>query len=183
MRYSPQHKEATRERLLKATGAVVKGKGFSATGIDELMAAAGLTSGAFYAHFRTKGDLLEAIVEQELQRSIELFSNKTFEQRIASIESYLSPAHVEHPASGCAIPALAPEIARASAATQHTYEQGVLELKQQLSNLVSDDAKAWSIMSQMIGAVMIARAIPSPATREALLSGVKQQIVAQIQAP
>jgi TetR/AcrR family transcriptional repressor of nem operon len=54
MRYSPEHKEETRARLLKTTGSLVKKKGFAATGVDGLMAAAELTSGAFYSHFRSK---------------------------------------------------------------------------------------------------------------------------------
>ena len=112
MRYSSEHKEETRTRLLKATGALVKEKGFAATGVDGLMAAAELTSGAFYSHFRSKSDLLEAIVESELKRSTDLFSNKSLEQGIAAIEGYLSQAHVEHPESGCVVPSLAPEIAR-----------------------------------------------------------------------
>ena len=76
MRYSTEHKEGTRQRLLAKTGALVKKKGFAATGVDGLMAAAGLTSGAFYAHFRSKSELLEAIIANELKRSGELFSNK-----------------------------------------------------------------------------------------------------------
>ena len=66
MRYAPEHKEGTRARLVKATGALAKRQGFSGTGIDGLMAAAGLTSGAFYAHFRSKNELLEAIVDNAL---------------------------------------------------------------------------------------------------------------------
>lgn len=176
MRYSPTHKEETRARLLKTTGSLVKEKGFAATGVDSLMAAAELTSGAFYSHFRSKSDLLEAIVENEFQRSIELFSNKSLEQGIEAIEGYLSSAHVAHPESGCLVPSLAPEIARASESTQHKFEQGVVELKNQIEILTKDDAKAWSILVQLIGAVMVARGIPSEQTRSTLLKAVDRQV-------
>ena len=76
MRYTPEHKDKTRARLLAVGGSVAKKNGFGSTGVDSLMAAVGLTSGAFYAHFRSKAELLEAIVDQELGRSIEWFANK-----------------------------------------------------------------------------------------------------------
>lgn len=176
MRYSSDHKEGTRTRLLKATGALVKKQGFAATGVDRLTAAAGLTSGAFYSHFSSKSELLEAIIENELRRSIALFSNKPLDAILPVIEGYLSQAHVAHPESGCAVPSLAPEIARASESTQRVFERGVIEIKEQIRNLVKDDAKAWSIIAQLAGAVMIARGMPSEQAREALLKGVSQQV-------
>ncbi len=141
MRYAPEHKEGTRARLVQATGALAKRQGFSGTGIDGLMAAAGLTSGAFYAHFRSKNELLEAIVDNELQRSVALFAQQSPAKAMKVIEGYLSPAHVAHPESGCAVPALAPEIARADAATQQAFERGVLALKEQLRTLTGDCQK------------------------------------------
>ncbi len=176
MRYSPEHKEGARARLIEATGALVKKNGFASTGVDGLMAAAGLTSGAFYSHFRSKSELLEAIVENELQRSSTLFAHPSVAQSVKAIEAYLSQAHVAHPESGCAIPSLTPEIARAGEATQRVFEDGMLRLKAQISQLVKDDAKAWSIMAQLVGAVMVARGLPSEQTRQALLQGVTQQV-------
>lgn len=176
MRYSAEHKTVTRARLLEKTGALIKKHGYAASGVDGLMSAAEMTSGAFYSHFRSKSELLEAVTEHELKRSIELFSNKSPEQGIAAIEAYLNIAHVAHPELGCIVPSLAPEIARANESTQRIFEEGVLVLKDQIKNLVKEDANAWSVMAQLIGAVMIARALPSEEVREALLSGVKHQV-------
>ncbi len=176
MRYSAEHKAVTRVRLLEKTGALIKKQGFAASGVDGLMSAAEMTSGAFYSHFRSKSELMEAVTEHELKRSIALFSNKSPEQGMAAIDAYLDKAHVAHPESGCIVPSLAPEIARANESTQRIFEDGVVALKDQIKNLVKDDAKAWSIMAQLIGAVMIARALPSKEAREALLDGVKLQV-------
>ena len=176
MRYSPEHKQGTRARLLDVTGALIKKQGFAATGVDGLMAAAGLTSGAFYSHFRSKSELFEAVVDSELKNSIGLFSNTTLEQGLAAVESYLSPAHVTHPESGCVVPALAPEIARASDSTKLCFERGVLGLMDQIRKRVDNDAQAWSILSQLVGAVMVARGLPSEKHRKALLKGVNQEV-------
>lgn len=176
MRYAPTHKEEARARLVEATGALAKQKGFSATGVDSLMAAAGMTSGAFYAHFRSKNELLESIVQNELQRSAQLFAAPTRAQALKVLRGYLSNAHVEHPESGCAVPALAPEIARAGASTQQVFEQGVAELQARFRDLVGDDAKAWALLAQLVGAVTVARALPPGATRSALLDGAARQV-------
>jgi AcrR family transcriptional regulator len=176
MRYSPDHKEGARARLVEATGAHVKKNGFAATGVDGLMAAAGLTSGAFYSHFRSKSELLEVIIENELKRSIALFSNKSGEEAMSVIEGYLSLAHVEHPESGCAVPSLASEISRASASAQAVFEDGMVALKKQIEYVVKDDAKAWSIIAQLVGAVMIARGMPSKQIQSDLLKGVTEQV-------
>ena len=54
MRYSAEHKQQTREKLLHSSGALAKAGGFATTGVDGLMKAIGLTGGAFYSHFPSK---------------------------------------------------------------------------------------------------------------------------------
>ena len=54
VRYGKQHKQATRRRILEAAGRRFKRDGIDGAGIATLMADAGLTNGAFYAHFDSK---------------------------------------------------------------------------------------------------------------------------------
>lgn len=183
MRYARTHKEDTRARLLTATGALSKRQGFASTGVDGLMAAAGLTSGAFYAHFRSKGELLQAIVDHELQRSGKLFAGKSRKQLLRIVEGYLSAAHVAQPAAGCAIPALAAEVARADEATRQRFEQGVAALQDSMATCTASESEAWSVVAQLVGAVALARAMPTDALREALLQGVLANVQRALQAP
>lgn len=180
MRYPTTHKQDTRARLLKTTGALAKRQGFAGTGVDGLMAAAGLTSGAFYSHFRSKSELLEAIVHNELQRSGKLFHGKSRKQLLRIVEGYLSPAHIEQPETGCAIPALAGEVARANDATRLAFEQGVVALKDSMATATGSEAEAWSVVAQLVGAVALARAMPSAEVREALLEGVLGSVREQL---
>jgi TetR/AcrR family transcriptional repressor of nem operon len=53
-RYGKQHKQATRQRILETAGRRLKRDGIDGAGIATLMADAGLTNGAFYAHFASK---------------------------------------------------------------------------------------------------------------------------------
>ena len=183
MRYPSTHKQDTRARLLKTTGALAKRQGFASTGVDGLMAAAGLTSGAFYSHFKSKGDLLEAIVQNELQRSGKLFHGKSRKQLLRIVEGYLSPTHITQPETGCAIPALAGEVARANDATRQMFEQGVVALKDSMATATASEGEAWAVVAQLVGAVELARAMPSEEMREALLKGVLGCVREQLKGP
>lgn len=68
MLYRTRKGEETRERLLELAEAAVLQKGFAATSIDELIAAAGLTKGGFFYHFRDKGELARAMLLRYLER-------------------------------------------------------------------------------------------------------------------
>jgi AcrR family transcriptional regulator len=66
-RYGTEHKEATRRRIVETAGRRLKRDSIDGSGIATLMADAGLTNGAFYAHFRSKDDLVASVVEEELR--------------------------------------------------------------------------------------------------------------------
>ena len=66
-RYGTEHKEATRRRIVETAGRRLKRDSIDGSGIATLMADAGLTNGAFYAHFRSKDDLVASVVEKELR--------------------------------------------------------------------------------------------------------------------
>ncbi len=174
MRYAPEHKESTRTRLLEVGGALAKQGGFGTTGVDSLMAAVGLTSGAFYSHFRSKTQLFDAIIESELTRSLERFADKSDAQIVEALEGYLSLGHVDNPADGCAATSLSAEVARAGPQTRQTYEDLVVQIKDAIALHVADEKTAWVIVSQAVGAVMVARAMASDASRQSLLEAVLQ---------
>lgn len=176
MRYKPEYKAEARARLLTSAASLAKRNGFGTTGVDAFMAAAGLTSGAFYSHFKSKGELLQAIVDHELQRTKTLFAGLDRAALRRMLRAYLSDAHVEHPESGCPLPALSAEVARAEAPVQDCYGQWVAELVTALSTHTGDEAVAWAVLAQVVGAVMMARALPPGPARTALLRSVRTQV-------
>ena len=176
MRYSAEHKAQTREKLLSSSGALAKHGGFSGTGVDGLMKAIGLTGGAFYSHFPSKDALFSAIVERELSHSLELLGEKTEGKRDKlqrCLHRYLSMAHVEQPDSGCAIPALGAEIARADIAVREQAEHWLVRLQQAWAEVLDDDALAWAILAQCVGALLLTRMLASPARQEQVLDATK----------
>ncbi len=60
MTVSAPPRETARARLLDAALAIIRRQGFAATSVDDLCRAAGVTKGAFFHHFRSKGDLAVA---------------------------------------------------------------------------------------------------------------------------
>jgi TetR/AcrR family transcriptional regulator, transcriptional repressor for nem operon len=64
MRYSKQHKQATRQRILDSARQLFATRGFAATSIEAIMRACALTRGGFYAHFRSKSELYREALER-----------------------------------------------------------------------------------------------------------------------
>jgi AcrR family transcriptional regulator len=62
---------ATRRAILDAARDLFASHGWTATTIDEVTRAAGVTKGALYHHFRDKTDLLRAVYEDQEERSVE----------------------------------------------------------------------------------------------------------------
>ena len=73
-RYGKEHKQATRRRIIEAAGRRLKRDGIDGSGIATLMADAGLTNGAFYAHFESKEDLVANALVEQLREQRESFS-------------------------------------------------------------------------------------------------------------
>jgi AcrR family transcriptional regulator len=177
MRYLPEQKSRSREKLVRASASVAKQQGFAGSGVDALASAAGLTSGAFYRHFEGKGELLSAIIETELEATRGRFSTlqpRNEEQLLLAIDTYLSLAHVRHPESGCVLPTLASEIGRAPAETKEVFERALSELLAVLSEKVGDSSVAFALLNQCVGAVMIARGLATDSAKREVLEAARK---------
>ena len=69
-RYDAEHKGETRRRIVETAGRRLKQDGIDGSGIAALMSDAGLTNGAFYAHFESKDDLVANVVADQLPPSV-----------------------------------------------------------------------------------------------------------------
>lgn len=177
MRYTTEYKESARAKLVEAGGSYAKQHGFSSSGMADLAAAAGVTTGSLYKHFNGKSDLFAALVTAELKRTADLYAcvDPTDNLQIKrTLGSYLSMSHVAHPGAGCPLPSLTPEIARADDEVKKAFEKGVQAIHANVSDLTGDADTAWVIMAQNVGAVMLARAMKSEALQREILSAVRQ---------
>ncbi|NIR59428.1 MAG: TetR/AcrR family transcriptional regulator [Gammaproteobacteria bacterium] len=66
----PRDGAPTREKILDATEALVLDHGFTGTAIDMVLERAGITKGAFFYHFKSKGELAKALVERYAEQDL-----------------------------------------------------------------------------------------------------------------
>ncbi len=119
MRYSKEHKEETRRRVLEVAAARFRKDGLDGVGVAAVMSDAGLTHGGFYSHFPSKEALIEAVFESEPRETAREFLEISKAEGIEGfIRYYLRMEHVEHPESGCPAAALASEVVTVVEQTQ-----------------------------------------------------------------
>src|SRR4051812_43862600 len=125
-RYAPEHKEATRRRMIETAGRRFKSDGIDGSGIATLVADAGLTNGAFYGHFASKDDLVAAVVTRQLEDQTARVDALPagLESIDAFLRDYLSPAHRDDRAGGCPSAALLDEVGRCDETVREAYTDG-----------------------------------------------------------
>ncbi len=174
MRYSATHKQATRAKLIASSRAIAKRDGFEAAGVDGLMAAIGLSGGAFYNHFASKDELFAALVECEMAHSTVLLAGADAadpDAIVGALRRYLTSAHASQPEAGCALPALGAEIARADVSVRSGVEQSLRKLQRAWRDrLAGDGDRAWALIAQCVGAILLARVVASGRTRGEILA-------------
>jgi AcrR family transcriptional regulator len=176
-RYAREHKQGTRRRIVEVAGRRLKQDGIDGSGIATLMADAGLTNGAFYAHFESKEDLVANVVVEQLREQRRRFSAQPPDRAGLEqiVRKYLSVQHRDDPQGGCASAALLDEIGRSTDAIKRAYTQGLLiVIDDMAARLAPDDprsarVKALSVFALMVGTLQLARALADPKLAEALL--------------
>ena len=167
MRYPKDQKQATRQRILEAAGRRFKQDGIDGAGVAAVMSDAGLTNGAFYAHFASKDDLVATALADQLREqraglSAQAPGRAAVEQYV---REYLSVQHRDHPGDGCPSAALLDEIGRCTDATKQAYTEGLLAVIDDIAaRLAPDDpqsarVKTLSVFALMAGTLQLSRAL------------------------
>jgi len=167
VRYGKEHKQATRRRIIETAGRRFKRDGIDGSGIAALMADAGLTNGAFYAHFASKEDPVATAVADQLREQRASFGDRVPGRAAVDqyVREYLSVQHRDNPADGCPSAALLDEIGRCTDATKRAYTDGVLAVIDDIAaRLAPGDppsarAKTLSVFALMIGTLQLSRAL------------------------
>ncbi|MER6941244.1 TetR/AcrR family transcriptional regulator [Nocardioides sp. NPDC127514] len=182
-RYSPEHKEATRRRMIETAGRRFKSDGIDGSGIATLVADAGLTNGAFYGHFTSKEDLVASVVTQQLADQVAVVD--ALPTGLASVEAflreYLSAAHRDDPAEGCPSAALLDEIGRCDATTRDAYTEGARSMIEAISRHLEEgggqqtDERAIGMFTLLVGALQLARAVTDTELSDRILAAAYTQ--------
>ena len=178
MRYPKDQKQATKRRILEAAGRRFKQDGIDGAGVAAVMADAGLTNGAFYAHFASKEDLVANVLADQLRAQRQNFDAQSSDRAGLEtlIRAYLSSQHRDQSADGCPSAALLDEIARRPAATRQAFTDELLntadDIAARLDRTDAETARtdALTILGFMIGALQLARALADRDLSDQLLA-------------
>src|SRR3569833_1707626 len=172
MRYGPEHKETARRKILSAVGRGFRRRGYDGIGVDGLAKEAGVTSGAFYGHFDSKGDAFEAAALAglvELREAVERFRAEGGAGWLGRfVDFYLSTKRTCELGESCALQSLTPEVARAGRETRVAYEVELLRVVEAMAPGLPGSAHAgrrklaWTVLAALSGGVTLARATAAP---------------------
>ena len=191
MRYEAAHKEQTRERVLAAAVTAIRESGTQGVGVASVMERAGLTHGAFYAHFASRDALLLAAVTRLFDAVRGRFDQTTSrgeptDALRAYVAFYLSPKHRDSTALSCPLALLAGEAPRLGDDTKLQFGSGVEHLTSAISgHLVKLDvpdpaAAAASVVAELVGALAISRAVNDRRQSDTILSRSRRSILARL---
>ena len=164
-RYGKEHKEATKRRIIETAGRRFKRDGIDGSGIATLMLDAGLTNGAFYAHFASKEELVATTVADQLREQRESHWQRPGVGVEQLVREYLSIRHRDDLEHGCSSAALLDEIGRCPAATKQIYTEGVLAIADEIAARLApndpDSARATtlSLFALLVGTLQLSRAL------------------------
>ncbi len=178
MRYEKGRKDTTHDRILEVAARKFRQAGIAGSGLAGIMSEAGLTNGAFYAHFSSKSEMVEKSLERATDEQWQQFEKEIASGRLLNIvRAYLSEQHRDHPESGCASAALLPEISRQEPDTRRVYTESVKRLlnamEKQLPNMPKGPKAreiAIAMLGLLIGTLQLARAVDDPSLSKDMLA-------------
>jgi TetR/AcrR family transcriptional repressor of nem operon len=186
MRVSRVQAGENRESVINVASRLFRERGFDGIGLKDLMKGAGLTQGGFYKQFESKEDLAAQASARALKSAFARWTDAAAENPKdplgAVLEFYLSPGHREERADGCPIVALGADAARQSAEVKASFETGIKSYLVELARLVgqTDSAapkgKPMAILSTMVGAMTLSRAINDSDLARAILDAAADQV-------
>lgn len=184
VRYSEDHKAGTHKRIVEEASQRFRRDGIGATGLQPLMKALGLTHGGFYAHFKSKDDLVEQALRAATE-DINPAARKAFREPGGLpnfIDLYLSSEHRANPAQGCPLPTMSAELGQRGQPSATTDAFLTARLAQLDEALPEDhhEHHAIGMFATLVGALMLSRSVEDPQLSERLLEGARSWLKHQI---
>lgn len=175
-------KQTSHERIVRVAAAQIRERGADTPGVAEIMRAAGLTHGGFYKHFPSRDALIAEAAGHAFDAShdrVKAATGEGADALTALIEWYLSDAHRDAPADGCGLVTLGADAARAAPGVRDAYAEQVERFLGLLESALAADAadEAPVLLSTLVGAMLIARALGDTPQSAAFLEAVRTALV------
>ena len=194
MRYSEGHKEETRAKVVKAASQALRERGPEGISVAEIMKEVGLTHGGFYAHFPSKEALVVAAVEAAFEDSRKRLNRAgegldPAKHMSQFVDYYVSPTHRDGLGRGCPVTTLSIDLPRQGGAARAAYDAGVKRLILRIAGHLTvgapedREALAGSLLAEMAGAVLLARAVSDPILSDRLLADCRRSVKGRMGLP
>ncbi|MBG4790482.1 TetR/AcrR family transcriptional regulator [Pseudomonas aeruginosa] len=185
MRYPEDHKQKTRRRIVEEAARLFRQDGVGATGLQPLMKALGLTHGGFYAHFKSKDDLVETALRHAAAQLHEITAPLAEAERPLAllIEQYLSPRHRDNPGAGCPLPPLSAELGPRGPPRPPTDSIVRKRLAMIEASLEGEDAgeRAVLLLASLVGALQLSRSVQDEALSQRILEATRKKLLEQME--
>ncbi|MCU7928000.1 MAG: TetR/AcrR family transcriptional regulator [Candidatus Thiodiazotropha sp. (ex Dulcina madagascariensis)] len=183
MPYTRQHKRESRLRILDSAVRLFLHQGYERTGIEAIMRDAGMTRGAFYAHFSSKSDLYaKAMTHAAVNGRFMAFQKNDkagSEWLKGMLAGYLSQAHLEGEETPCPLAFLATDIASREPEVRQTYTRIYKRMNRIIGRYTENGStrntdEMFALTAMMIGGVALSRAVDDPGLADRLLTSCRQ---------
>lgn len=181
-------KEASHERIVSAAARAIRRSGYDGTGVADIMKEAGLTHGAFYAHFASREAMLAEAAglacAQSAAAANDVVARTPPDKALQTmLLAYLSKAHVEQVELGCPLAALGSETSRQAPEVRRVTTRHI----KAMVDLVARQSPDWGqpaahehalvTLATMVGALVLARAVDEPALSDSLLEAALKRLI------
>jgi TetR/AcrR family transcriptional repressor of nem operon len=171
----------TREAIVAAAADLIRRSGIAQASLADMMAAAGLTHGGFYRHFRNKEHLISEALSAAGEKAIATIGQKMAKGGLkAAVDAYLSTSHRDSPTPICPFAALGSEMARSRKVTKAAATEVLEKLFVTLAGDAPDreEARGDAIvaLSMMIGAMTLARIVADSDLSSEILDRAKDHL-------
>ena len=167
MRYAPEHKQETKDRIVTVAGRLFRKHGYEGVGIDRIMADANLTRGGFYGYFKSKKDLFRHVVDAEHDFETRMTARdgttkaELAAQAMEIVSGYLDIKNRLAVGQGCTMAALSVDVARSDKKTKQAYTTCIEDLAAQFNRTINPDdpkdPRGLLCIATCVGGLTIAR--------------------------
>src|SRR6202451_13060 len=181
MGYSKSDKAKTHTRIVKVAAKRFRERGLEGIGVADVMREAGVTVGGFYKHFGSRDELVVEALAAAF-KDLDVWEEHTADMAHL-LQNYLTEAHRDAPGTGCAMGALLGDMARGSKSARALYSERVKRSLAFTSALLPSSprsdkrGRALLILSALLGALNLSRAVSDPDLSREILHGVREELI------
>lgn len=185
MKKSKAETAETRKRIVQVAAKEFRKNGIEATGVAQIMASAGLSHGGFYRHFDSKDQLVTEALSatgKNMVRDATAAASHSAEAMLGVLHDYMTSSYRDNVEDGCPLAAMGSELVRSTDETRHAATNSFRKIADSMAPFMKtregEDGQdmALSLLTNMVGALTIARMVDDPVLSDRILAVTQRRI-------